>query len=251
MIKLDAQQLYIVNHKNLYSQITKKLPPHDFAGFIEIIRLNSSKKCKTVRYVKIFKSQRKFFFDAIKSIKNYLKNTRMDGKRRCVYQMILDTIRKGQNFISKWFNTKINWAKCSMDDNTANRKFFSIWQELFYTFNKKIKTKNVFFAPPQKAVGDSPFDSVNMGCPQNAPKMFCEFIGFFLHRANLKPCTYNIYCIDKKVNIDEIIKGLYERFLREYHGFNEFCSSPKKVDYLLESKNSMKENLEENGEHGD
>ncbi len=237
---VSAQEEYIINYRNLFNQITNKLPDESFDGYVEVIKHSKDKECQTSAYVPIFKRKKKFFFDAIKSIEEYIKSAVIGKKRRCVYQMILDTMKKAEGYVSKLFDIKIKWAGCSLDKDKANDKFLTLWRNMFYTFSKKKYIKSAFFTPTkEKAMEDLPTDKVNNNCAQNAPKMFCEFIGFFIYRADIKQCQEDIYCVDKKARLDDIVSGLYERFLREYHGFNEFCSGIKKIDYLNESEDSI------------
>lgn len=249
--RLNVQEEYIINYRNLFNQITDNLPDESFDGYVEVIKHSKYGECKTSLYVSIFKRRKKFFSDAIKSIDKYIKWTPMGKKRRCVYQTILDAMKKGEDYINKLFDIKIKWAECSLNKKEANDKFLTLWRDLFSTFSKKTHTKNTFFAPNKKVIEDLPTNKINNNCAQNAPKMFCEFIGFFIYRANIKQCSGDIYCVDRKIKLSDVVSGLYEKLLKEYHGFNEFCSELKKIDYFNESEEYVEENIDSNNNHGD
>ncbi len=112
--------------------------------------------------------------------------------------------------------------------------FLKFGRNFFRLFSKKslfsIESSN------KNIINDHPLDKDNYQCIQNTPRMFCEFISYFLYNANITYCSSGSLCHKKDVNIKEIVSNLYETLSKKYHGFNEICKGLNIIDYLESEK---------------
>ncbi|MFN7182278.1 MAG: hypothetical protein ACK4NF_06340 [Planctomycetota bacterium] len=252
------QKYYLINHKNLFSEISKKLPDKPFQGYIEVIKQDLSKECYFSKYTNAFTKQKEFFLNVLKEIDNYITTSEIGDYRKCVYQYILDNLNKGLKYVEKLLEVKIKLSQCEIDISEANNHFMKIWRELFYKFNKKYKVKkSLLFGRNRKMpnINDSPFDSNNFECIQNTPKMFCEFISYLLYRANTIVCPSGVLCPRNKTDIKQIVATLFETFRREYADFGKWCANFTIIDYLQtgeeDKKNTINPREEERHHHSE
>lgn len=223
-------EMYVLNYRNLFIEITKEIPAR-YAGTAEIIKTDATLKCSRSRYAPVYRSQKSLYGEIVKEIDKYIESQKLQFTQKCILRYLVDILKKAHKYVNDILDIKARWADCNITNDQANTQFQTLWNNLFYLFNKKGTPKKVY--EKEEKMHDLPTDNENHLCVANTPYLFCEIVHYFLFRFLVVRSSEDkmFYRLKKKIDLSKVMNEIITIW---QDSLKDICIEPEKIDYLQE-----------------